>query len=243
MKFPVAGRQNKQSLQIHFRDKHSEKVEYIINSAYAEYVPTREEYVRPTQEDLMPKFTTEEQARKKAEEHARMLGVPDLLNPGKFDLRSASFTQKTWLYAFTARINGYPSLYGVSIAVADTPRMELQSWQNMMDIPESLPANAVLTAEQAQGKAEKYLKQYFPLKDALTKITFVTNRVEYAAPNYHYIRPADASGFSGYIPKKDETTLIWVNYFKCPPSSPFGVPTPVLIYVDAVTGEMLGGAD
>ena len=118
-----------------------------------------------------------------------------------------------------------------------------QDWHNLMlDMPENLPTKAVLTAEQARKKAEGYLKQYFPSKSVIPNLTFATNRLEYGAANYNYIRPADKSGYSNYVANKDETTLMWKNYFDRPVSA-FSNPFPVIIYVDAVIGEMLGGSD
>jgi hypothetical protein len=241
--FPVEGKKNWQHIIIEFFGRESTMIRYVNNSSYKTYIPTREEYKAPTQRDLHPKFTTDEQARKKAEEYGQMFGVTNLWMASKFQLRQFTFSQDTWRYNFTAVINGYPSLYGVTVAVADTPRMDLQHWSNVtLDIPKNIPTNVVLTATQARGKAETYLKQYFPLKPLVPKMTFMTNSLEYVTPNYNYIRPADETGFSKHVPQKDSIALAWRNYFKRPAGVSFGS-FPVIIDVDAATGEMLGGSD
>ena len=111
----------------------------------------------------------------------------------------------------------------------------------MDEIPKDPPTSVVLTAKQAREKAEEYLKKYYPFKELVPKMTFNTNRVEYVTPNYNYIRPADDSGFSNYVAGKDELALVWSNYFDKPRGLAHSIP--VVIYVDASTGEMLGGAD
>jgi hypothetical protein len=243
LSFPLEGRKNSQSISIEFLGRTSEAVRYIDNSSYKKYVPTREEYKAPTPQDSQPKFTTDERARKKAEEYAHLFGVTNLWDVSKFELRQFAFSQDTWRYNLTAVINGYPSLYGVTIAIADTLRMDLQHWSNIsLDIPQIIPTNVVLTAEQARTKAETYLKQYFPMKEIVPKMTFMTNSLEYMTPNYNYIRPADETGFSKYIPPKDSIALVWKNYFKRPSGLSFSS-FPVIIDVDAATGEMLGGSD
>ena len=78
-------------------------------------------------------------------------------------------------------------------------------------------------------------------KEIVPKMTFMTNSVEYVTPNYNYIRPADGSGFSKYVAPQGSLALVWKNYFKKPQGLSFNFP--VIIYVDATTGEMLGGAD
>ncbi len=78
------------------------------------------------------------------------------------------------------------------------------------------------------------------MKELTPKLTFHSNRLEYISPNYNYIRPADDSGFSDYEPKWDEVALVWNNAFQKPEGT--GFPW-VSIYVDAATGEMLGGCD
>ncbi len=242
LNFHMEGKKNSQHISIEFYGRDSTTVSYIDNSSYKKYGPTREEYKEPTAEDNRPRFITDEQARIKAGEYARMLGVTNLLDISCFMLRSPAYVENTWHYDFTANINGYSSLYGVSVGIADTPRMDLQHWHNVtLDIPKNLPTNVVLTSEQARVKAEGYLKCYFPMKDLVPQLTYATNVLEYSSPNYNYIRPSDDSGFSSYVPQKDELSLIWKNYFDKPHGLGFQVP--VIIYVDAATGEMLGGAD
>lgn len=111
----------------------------------------------------------------------------------------------------------------------------------MHEIPSRLPTNVVLTATEAEAKAREYLAKYFPLKSLVPQLRFKSNYLEYAAPNYHYIRPADETGFSDYVAGPDEIHLIWKNVFLRPEGTrefPF-----IEIHVDSATGEMLGGVD
>jgi hypothetical protein len=219
-----------------FVDTKTDQIQSIHNGCfYAKNVPYRK--------DGKPIHTTEQQARAKAAEYAAMFGVSNLWDKTKFLLRSPCFSYGSWTYCLTPKINGYDTLYAISISVADMPGIPLGEWMNTMDqIPANIPTNVVLTATQARGKAETYLKQYFPLKPLVPKMTFMTNSLEYVTPNYNYIRPADETGFSKHVPQKDSIALAWRNYFKRPAGVSFGS-FPVIIDVDAATGEMLGGSD
>ena len=191
--------------------------------------------------DWKPLHTDEQQARLKAAEYAAMFGVSDLWDKTKFELRSFDFDSGVWSFHFTPFVNGYPTLYAVSVRVADLPGYPLGEWfSGLYQIPANLPVKVVLTSEQAQKKATAYLKKYFPLKHLIPRLTFHSNRLEYITPNYNYIRPADDSGFSDYKPRHDEVALVWANTFKKPDGE--GFPW-VTIYVDAATGKMLGGSD
>jgi hypothetical protein len=197
----------------------------------------------PTRRNGKPVYTTEVQARKKAEEYASSFGISNLWDNARFMLRSPSFTRGNWNFNLTPNINGYPSLYPIIISLADLPGLPLGRWVNCLnEIPNNPPTNVVLNAVQARTKADVYLKQYFPLKEIVPKLMFMTNSLEYVTPNYNYIRPDDETGFSKYIPPKDSIALAWRNYFKRPAGVGFSS-FPVIIDVDAVTGEMLGGSD
>jgi hypothetical protein len=219
-----------------FFNRKSDKVIYISNLLYDDV---------PFGPGLNPKpiNTTEVGARARAAEIAEMFGVSNLWDNSKFEMRAFGFVRGKWEFQLSAVINGYPSLYPLVIILTDTPGLNLCTWHNLLDdIPSNPPTNVVLTATQARGKAESYLKQYFPMKNIVPKMTFMTNNLEYVTPNYNYIRPADETGFSEYIPPKDSISLAWRNYFKRPTGLSFSS-FPVIIDVDAATGEMLGGSD
>lgn len=219
--------------KIRFLNRKSDKVVSIRNSWYSEV---------PFSRDDKPLHTTEADARARAAEIASMFGVSNLWNTSKFEMRAFGFVRGKWEFMLSPLINGYPSLYPVSVILTDTPGLNLDHWfSGMDDIPQNLPTNVVLTSAEARAKAETYLKQYFPMKDIVPKMAFITNCVEYATPNYNYIRPADDSGFSKYVAPQDSIALVWKNYFKKPQGLSFNFP--VIIYVDAATGEMLGGSD
>ena len=196
----------------------------------------------PFNNDQKPLYSSKEKALVRASQLATVFGVTNLLDETQWEIRSSGFVRGIWEFSFSTYINGYPSLYHVSIDIADNERMDMVHWGNASwGIPANLSTNVVLMSAQARAKAETYLKQYFPMKDIVSQMVFMTNSVEYVTPNYNYIRPADDSGFSKYVPPPDSLSLVWKNYFKKPQGVSFQVP--VIIYVDAATGEMLGGSD
>lgn len=217
-----------------FFDRQSNKIVHLRNNLYSS--PNV-----PRGKDHKPMHATEKQARLKAAEYASKMGLPDLWDKDKHMVRSFGFFNGVWEFTFTPNINGHSSLYAIIVHVADLPGLPLCWWHNDTDqIPANLPTNVVLTAEQARRKGEEYLKKYFPLKNLIPVVTFCTNYLEYASPNYNYIRPADDTGFSDYKPAKDEVFLVWKNVFKKPEGT--GFPW-IETHVDAATGEMLGGSD
>lgn len=188
-----------------------------------------------------PIHTNEREARLKAAEYAAMFGVSNLWDSTKFECRTTGFFFGVWEFNFTPVVNGYPTLYAVGIRIADLPGYPVGKWFNCLyQIPTNLTTKVVLTAEEGKRKGVEYLNKYFPLKDITPRLTFHNNRLEYIHPNYNYIRPEDETGFSEYQPKHDEVALVWANTFKKPDGE--GFPW-VTIYVDAATGEMLGGSD
>jgi len=191
--------------------------------------------------DHKPIHTNEREARLKAAEYAAMFGVNNLWDETEFEPRAFGFCYGVWEFSLTSYVNGYPTLFPISIHIADLPGYPLGLfYSGMYQIPPNLPTKVVLNAEEAKKNAIAYLKEYFPLKHLIPKLTFHSNRLEYMSPNYNYIRPADDTGFSDYTPKYGDDTLIWNNTFKKPEGT--GFPW-VSIYVDAATGDMLGGCD
>lgn len=185
--------------------------------------------------------TNEREARQKAAEYAALFGVSNLWDKTNFELRSFGFFHGVWEFYLSPFINGYPTLYPVSINIADLPGCPLGRWLSCIyQIPTNLPTKVALTSAEGRERGIEYLRKHFPLKDLVPKLTFHSNRLEYIHPNYNYVRPRDDSGFSEYTPKWDEVVLVWNNAFKKPDGT--GFPW-VNIYVDAATGEMLGGSD
>lgn len=204
-----------------------------------------------------PVHTTKEEARERAAECAAFFGVSNLWDTSRFSAFKTGYNPGTecWEFMFWLVRNGYLCPHGVSVSVADLPEAPLYMWHNTLDnIPLELPTNIVLNAEQARVKALEYMAKYFPYKaEALYKgqilekgdvpeIKCYTNRLEYVIPNYNYIRPAPGKGgLSDYVAKKGEIALAWVNYLGTPAGSKYDIGA--VIYVDAATGEMLGGSD
>ncbi len=189
--------------------------------------------------DTIPKHSPE-QARARMFEIAHLFGVPNLLDIRYYRTTDVIFREGAWEYSSLAVINGYhTSYFSVDISISDESGMPLREWGNTVSyIPNNLPTNVVLTAEHARAKSEHYLKKYYPDKERLSKITFSTNRLEYVRPNSRYIDPAKDEAREDTRGPKD-TRLAWVNYF----IKNYGrlIESGIPIYVDAATGEMLGG--
>lgn len=235
MELGIGVTNRRERVYFEFLDDGSDRVVFVRNSVYTDpHVPCR----RP---DYKPIHTNEQQARQKAAEYAALFGVSNLWDKTKFELRSFGIFYGVWAFDFTPFVNGYPTLYPISVRVADLPGSPLGEWLSCLyQIPTNLPKRVALTAEDGKQKGIEYLKRYFPLKDIIPLLTFHSNRLEYITPNYNYIRPEDDSGFSEYQPRHDEVSLVWANTFKKPDGE--GFPW-VTIYVDAASGAMLGGAD
>jgi len=196
---------------------------------------------------------------KKITDYATLFGVSNLWDKARFE-SSGEIRPGPGYWAFDAWVttNGYRTPFHLSIAVADLPDLPLVHWSfDPYKFPSRFPTNVLLTSEQASAKAlehaEKYCKNFFGdialfhggtvlnRKDTV-KIVVLGSRLEYVIPNYNYIRPADGmGGLSNYVPKKDDIALAW----NCQLGTPQGAKHKVKlrIYVDAATGEMLGGTD
>jgi hypothetical protein len=235
MELGIGVTNRREQVYFEFLDDGSDRVVVVRNPVFADpHVPCR----RP---DYKAIHTDEQQARQKAAEYAALFGAPGLWDKTKFELRSFGLTYGVWTYCLTPFVNGYPTLYPVTVRIADLPGYPLGGWLSCLyQIPANLPVKVALTAEAGKRKGVECLKKYFPLKDIIPRLTFHGNRLEYIHPNYNYIRPEDGTGFSGHQPKHAEVALAWANTFKKPDGE--GFPW-VVIYVDAATGEMLGGAD
>ena len=183
---------------------------------------------------------TPEQVRARIQQIAKSFGVTNLLDPSYYRTTDVVFREGLWEHSAEPVLNGYRTAYfGVHIRIMDSAGMPLCEWHNSITrIPNVLPTNVVLTAEQARAKGEYYLRKYYPDKERLPQITFSTNRLEYVRPNSKYIDPEkDAAAEDTRGPK--DTRLAWVNYF----IKNYGrlIESGLPIYVDAETGEMLGG--
>ncbi len=191
--------------------------------------------------------------------YAALFGVSNLWDKTRFE-SSGEIRPSLGCWAFDAWVttNGYRAPFHLSIAVADLPDLPLVLWSyDPYIFPSHFPTNVALTSEQAGAKALEYVENYckrffgdialyhsgtiFNKKDKV-KVGILGNRLEYVIPNYNYIRPAEGmGGLSNYIPKRDDIALAWVCQIGAPQDSEHKIP--MSIYVDAATGEMLGGSD
>jgi len=180
-----------------------------------------------------------EQVKARMRDIAKLFGVTNLFDPACYQTTDVVFSEGTWKHDSLSLINGYQTAYfSVDIRVIDAPGMPLFSWFNSVSrIPNALPTNVVLTAEQARAKGEHYLKKYFPNKERLSQIIFKGSRLEYVRPNSKLIDPKKDAAHEDKRGPKD-TRLAWVVYYNMPYERPIESSLP--IYVDAETGEMLG---
>ncbi len=235
-----------------FADRETNRIVLVNNHLYRRIISYDGEKYRP------PVHTTQARARARVSEFAALFGVSNLWDKTAFSAQSERFDseEETWRFDFLTIRNGYPFPDGICVAIADLPGAPLALWNNAQDDipPDQLPTNVVLTAEQARVKALEYMAKYFPYKEAalykgqtlekgdVPEMKCYTNRLEYVIPNYNYIRPAPGKGgLSDYVAKKCEIALAWVNYLGTPKNSKYNIGA--TIYVDAATGEMLGGCD
>ena len=248
----VSFRVNGKLCTFSFADRDTNRIVLINNHLYQRIISYDGEKWHP------PVHTTKAQARARVSEFAALFGVSNLWDKADFSVQSERFgsMEETWFFDFWALKNGYSFPGGVLVAIADLPGAPLALWHNTQDDvpPEQIPTNVVLNAEQAFAKALQYMAKYFPYKDAVLhkghilekgdvpEIKCYTNRLEYVIPNYNYIRPAPGKGgLSDYVPKKREIALAWANYLGSPEGTKYNISA--VIYVDAATGEMLGGSD
>lgn len=210
----------------------------LISVYNTQYSKLSEKYYFPS------KHVSLEQAEKRAEAVSNIFGVSNIWDKASYTVQLAELVYGVWTFYLTANINGYPSLYGVSCAVADDPDMNIYRWGTTIhEIPSDLGTNVVLNSTAARKKGTEYINKYFFSGDVEKgPVNFITNHVEYITPNYNFIREDGLDEFydGGHT---NRPALTWVNYFKRNYGSKYDRHFPILIYVDAETGEMLGGTN
>lgn len=185
-----------------------------------------------------------EHPRREAETRARSLagsvGGVDLTG---WQCVSWSFDGGQWVFHFQPFFAGHRlKIDSVSVRLSDAGDLKLCEYHNTM--LESLPAYDrvpdVIDQAKAQGLADKYLKQYYRRRDR-PSLTFSTNTLEVVRPNYYFTNKYDEKGnWLTNWPRWSWTAQYERNFStNCFTFSG----TPVWIYVDAETGEMLGGTE
>lgn len=241
--YDIMGRNHQDYIQAMIKGK-KEKCKLTFDKKKADAVisASNTQYEKCTNDNYeTPIHVTIDESRKRATEISEIFGISNLWNQAHFDVRSSHFLYGVWRYHLTARINGYPSLFGVSVSIADTQETNINRWSTTIhDIPVNLGTNLVLSSSDGFLKAREFLIKYYPDNAAAEAATFITNKVEYITPNYHYIRDDGLDEFydGGHT---NRPVLTWVNYFKNNTESKYDRHFPIIIYVDAETGEMLGG--
>lgn len=228
-------------VEFHFSNRESNTIASLYNPLY---VYTNVPYRQRPDGKFEPFHVYQSEAIKKAIGYARMFGVTNLTDTAKFRQTSAELVFGEWRIQWNFFPNGYNTWRGVTVCVADLPGGPLGKYSNTLThLPPKLPSRIVLTPEQAKGKAREYMKEYFPFKDVATRMISGTNWVQYILPDYNYIRhdPQYGPGISGFITKGDDWHLAYFTEFGSTDKD--DNPSGAVIYLDAETGEMLGGWD
>lgn len=182
--------------------------------------------------------------RREAEARARALAN----TVGGIDLKdwkcmSWSFNRGQWQFSFHPFFGTrHLKIASVTVGLSDNDNLKLCEYHNTMLEP--LPAYdrvpGVIDQAKAQGLADKYLKQYYRRRDQ-PSLTFSTNTLEVVRPNYYFTDKYNENGnWLTNQPRWSWTAQYGRNFStNCFTFSK----TPVWIYVDAETGEMLGGTE
>jgi len=241
--YDIMGRNHQDFIQAMIKGK-KEKCKLTFDKKKADAVisASNTQYEKCSNDNYeTPIHITMSEARKRATEISEIFGISNLWNQAHFDVRSSHFLYGVWRYHLTARINGYPSLYGVSVSIADTQETNIYRWSTTMhDIPSNLGTNVVLNSVDGRAKGQEFFNKYYSDSETVKEATFITNYVEYITPNYYYMRENALEEFhAGGC--TNNPVLTWVNYFKSNTGSKYDRHFPIIIYVDAETGAMLGG--
>ncbi len=219
--------------------------------------------------ELLDKLTkhTRQEAETRARELVLTVGCMDI---SEWRCVSWSFSEGSWAFGFAPFFKQYKiAVANVTILLSDSEDLKLCVYNNTMLVP--LPVydrvpdviDPSLARELADSYVKKYLKRQPPNAGGIPMLfwkgdhevtaertnkymsvpdmVFCTNVLEVLRPNYYYTdkRVEDGRWITN-SPRWSWTA----EYHKTPNTNyvPF-TPLPVWIYVDAITGEMLGGID
>ena len=177
-----------------------------------------------------------------ASNYAFRFGVTDLLDSQKWEWKLCDFSQGEWNFMayriFSNATQRIYSDYRVVIDFYDDTNSTLSNFGTTLFQIQNPPTNAVLTAAQGRANADAVLARIgqWPATGA----EFITNRLELIPPNDNFVKPGGETWDSKCW---RENRLIWCNYYRKPPEVPGWRRSefPMLVYIDAVTGEVCGG--
>jgi len=187
--------------------------------------------------------TNKTDALRIASVYAARFGIYDYQDPQKWEHKMIHFTQGEWnITAHRILSNATERVYsncGVSVAFYDDENSTLSSFSSFLFLTRNQPTNAVLTAAQGRANADALLARIG--KWPATGAEFITNRLEFIQPNDIFVKP---EGEDLNFDCMREERLIWCNYYSKQPEIPgWRKPQlPLLVYIDAVTGEVCGGS-
>ena len=177
-----------------------------------------------------------------ATNYAARFGVTDLWDSQKWEWKLSDFSQGKWHF-MAQRIlsNATQRVYSdfpVNISFYDDEDSTLCSFGSTLFQIHNMPTNAVLTAAQGRANADALLARIG--KWPATGAEFITNRLELLHPNDVFVKP---EGKDLDFNCRPERRLIWCNYYRLQPEIPgWRKPSyPMVVYIDAVTGEVCGG--
>ena len=177
-----------------------------------------------------------------AARHAARFGVTDLLDPQKWEWKLRDFSQGEWSFGAERILSNATgrvcSDFIISIKFFDDADSTLSYFHSDMFQIRTMPPNAVLTAAQGRANADAVLARSGQWLGAGAE--FITNRLEFIMPNEIFVKPGGGS----FLDYWREPRLIWCNYYREPPEVPGWRSSNllILVYIDAVTGEVCGGA-
>ena len=178
-----------------------------------------------------------------AARYAARFGVSNLLDSQEWGLRQCDFSQGKWSLAvyriLSCATQRVYADFGIDISFYDDEDTTLKYFHADMFQIRDMPTNGVLTAAQGRANADACLARLG--KWPATGAEFITNRLVVVFPNDTFVKPrGEDFDTDCWRPAR----LIWCNYYSKPPEIPgWRRPQiPMFVYVDAVTGEICGGA-
>ena len=186
--------------------------------------------------------TNRTEALQIAARHAARFGVTDLLDSQKWEWKWRDFLDGKWQFmAYRVLSNATQRVFSefpVNVFFYDDENSTLEFFSSNLFQIRAMPPNAVLTAAQGRANADAVLARIG--KWPGTGAEFITNRLEFISPNDNFVKPGGET-WDGNC--RREERLIWCNYYREPPEVPGWRRSefPMLVYIDAVTGEVCGG--
>lgn len=193
--------------------------------------------------DLLDTIT--QHPRAEAEKRARVLAkTVGNVDVTEWKCASWSFYCGQWKFTFQPFFKEHRLRIGmVQMGLSDSDNLKLCLFHNtfLVPLPKYDRVPDVIPQAKAREFADKYLSQYV-YRGRPPYLTFLTNILEVARPNYWFTDKYDETGKG----LKSTPRWSWTAYYARKIGTNnvgFSSSMPVCIVVDALTGEFLGGED